>query len=52
LAQSIAEVELQIIQVDKDARSKVGEALSDIRAKIAELSEPIAAEDPLKHINI
>lgn len=49
----ISEVELQIIQVDDDARSKVAEELSDIRAKIAELSErKIAAEDLLKHIDI
>ena len=31
----IAEVELQIIQVDQDLRSKVAEELSDVRAKIA-----------------
>jgi HlyD family secretion protein len=49
----IAEIELQIIQVDQDARSKVAEELSDVRAKIAELSErKIAAEDQLKHIDI
>jgi HlyD family secretion protein len=49
----IAEVELQIIQVDQDARSKVAEELSDVHAKISELSErKIAAEDQLKHIDI
>ena len=49
----ISEVNLQIIQVDDDARSKVAEELSDIRAKIAELSErEIAAEDQLKRIDI
>ena len=49
----IAEVELQIIQVDQDLRSKVAEELSDVRAKISELSErKIAAEDQLKHIDI
>lgn len=49
----IAEVELQIIQVDQDARSKVAEELSEVRAKISELSErKIAAEDQLKHIDI
>jgi HlyD family secretion protein len=49
----IAEVELQIIQVDDDARSKVAEELSEVRAKIAELSErKIAAEDQLKRIDI
>jgi HlyD family secretion protein len=49
----IAEIELEIIQVDQDARSKAAEELSDVRAKIAELSErKIAAEDQLKHIEI
>jgi membrane fusion protein, type I secretion system len=49
----IAEVELQIIQVDQDLRSKVAEELSDVRTKIAELSErKIAAEDELRHVDI
>jgi HlyD family secretion protein len=49
----IAEVELQIIQVDEDARSEVAEELSNVRAKIAELSErKIAAEDQLRRIDI
>jgi HlyD family secretion protein len=49
----ITETELQIIQVDEDARSKVAEELSDVRAKTSELSErKIAAEDQLKHIDI
>jgi HlyD family secretion protein len=49
----IAEVELQIIQIDQDARSKAAEELSEVRAKIAELSErKIAAEDQLNHIDI
>ena len=49
----VAEVKLQVIQIDQDARSKVAEELSDVRAKIAELSErKIAAEDQLKHIDI
>lgn len=49
----ITEVELQIIQVDQDARSKAAEELSDARAKISEMSErKIAAEDQLKHIDI
>ncbi len=49
----IAEVQLQIIQVDDDARSKVAEELSDVRAKIAELSErKIAAEDQLRRVDI
>jgi len=49
----ITETELQIIQVDEGARSKVAEELSGVRAKISELSErKIAAEDQLKHIDI
>jgi HlyD family secretion protein len=49
----IAEVELNIIQVDQDLRSKVAEEISNVRAKIAELSErKIAAEDQLKHVDI
>ena len=52
-AGKISEVELQIIQVDEDARSKAAEELSDARAKISETSErKIAAEDQLKHIDI
>jgi HlyD family secretion protein len=47
------EIELQIIQVDQDVRSKAAQELSDVRAKISELSErKIAAEDQLKHIDI
>jgi HlyD family secretion protein len=49
----ISEVELQIIQVDEDARSKVAEELSDVRGKISEFSErKVAAEDLLKHIEV
>ena len=52
-AGKISEVELQIIQVDEDARSKAAEELSDVRGKISETSErKIAAEDQLKHIDI
>jgi HlyD family secretion protein len=52
-AGKISEVELQIIQVDEDARSKAAEELSEARAKISETSErKIAAEDQLKHIDI
>ena len=52
-AGKISEVELQIIQVDEDARSKAAEELSDARAKISETSErKIAADDQLKHIDI
>lgn len=49
----IAEVELQIIQVDEDMRSEVAQELSEGRAKLAELSErKVAAEDELKRIDI
>jgi len=49
----ITETELQVIQVDEDARSKVAEELSNVRAKISELSErKIGAEDQLKHVDI
>jgi HlyD family secretion protein len=49
----ISEVELQIVQIDEDARSKVAEELSEVRGKIAELSEKkIAAEDLLRRIDI
>lgn len=49
----IAEVELQIIQVDQNLRSEVARELSDVRSKIAELSErKVAAEDELKRIDI
>jgi HlyD family secretion protein len=52
-AGKIAEVELNIIQVDQDLRSKVAEEISSVRAKIAELSErKVAAEDELKHVDI
>jgi HlyD family secretion protein len=49
----IAEVELQIIQVDQDFRSKVAEELSEVRTKISELAErKIAAEDQLRRVDI
>jgi HlyD family secretion protein len=52
-AGKISEVELQVIQVDDDARSKGAEELSNVRAKISELDErKIAADDLLKHIDI
>ena len=42
-------MELQIVQIDEDARSEVAEELSEVRGKIAELSEKkIAAEDLLQ----
>jgi membrane fusion protein, type I secretion system len=49
----IAEIELQIIQVDQELRSEVGKELIDVRSKISELIErKVAAEDQLKRIDI
>ncbi len=49
----IAEIELQILQIDQDMRTEVGKDLADIRAKTAELVErKVAAEDQLKRIDI
>lgn len=49
----IAEIELQILQVDQDMRSEVGRELAEIRGKISEYSERrIAAEDQLKRVDI
>jgi HlyD family secretion protein len=49
----IAEIELQIIQVDQDLRSQVAEELSEVRAKLTEFRERrVAAEDQLKRVDI
>jgi HlyD family secretion protein len=49
----IAEMELQIIQLDKDQQSQDGKDLADIRAKTSELVErEIAAKDQLNRIDI
>ena len=49
----IAEIELQVIQIDQDLRSEVAKELSEIRGKTAELVErQVAAEDQLKRIDI
>jgi len=49
----IAEVELQIIQVDQDLRREVAEELGQVRTKIGELRErKIAAEDQLKRVEL
>jgi HlyD family secretion protein len=49
----VAEIELQIIQVDQDLRSEVGKDLVEVRSKISELVErKVAAEDQLKRIDI
>jgi len=49
----IAEIELQILQVDQDMRAEVGKDLAEIRAKSAELVEKkVAAEDLLRRVDI
>jgi len=49
----IAEIKLQIIQVDQDLRSEVGKDLVDTRSKISELAErKTAAVDQLDRIDI
>jgi len=49
----IAEIELQIVQVDRDLASEVARELRDGDAKIAELLErKVVAEDQLKRIDI
>jgi HlyD family secretion protein len=49
----IAEIELQIIQIDQDLRAEVMKELREVTAKEAELVERrIAAEDQLRHIDI
>jgi HlyD family secretion protein len=49
----ISEIELQIIQIDRDLASEVASELRDVEAKIAELVERrVGAEDQLKRIDI
>jgi membrane fusion protein, type I secretion system len=49
----IAEIELQIIQVDQDLRTEVGKDLIETRSKISELAErKTAAVDQLNRIDI
>jgi HlyD family secretion protein len=49
----IAEIKLQIIQVDQDMRTEVGKDLAEIRAKSAELVEKrVAAEDQFKRVDL
>ena len=49
----IAEIKLQIIQIDQALRSEVGRELSDVRARISELVErKVAAEDQLKRVEL
>jgi len=49
----ISELELQIIQVDRDLASEVGKELREVDAKIGEFVErKVAAEDQLKRVDI
>jgi HlyD family secretion protein len=49
----IAEIELQVIQVDQDLRSEVGKDLIETRSKLSELAErKTAAVDQLNRIDI
>ena len=49
----MAEIELQILQVDQDMRTEVGKDLAEIRARTAEMIErKVAAEDQLKRVDI
>jgi HlyD family secretion protein len=49
----IAEIKLQILQIDQDMRTEVGKDLADIRGKISELVEKrVAAQDQLERIDI
>ena len=49
----IAEIELQIIQIDQDLRTEVGKDLIETRSKLSELAErKIAAVDQLNRIDI
>lgn len=49
----IAEIELQVIQIDQDLRTEVGKDLIETRSKLSELAErKIAAVDLLNRIDI
>ena len=49
----LGEIELQILQIDRDATSEVGDQLREIEAKIGELTErKVAAEAEMKRIII
>jgi HlyD family secretion protein len=49
----IAEIEMQIIQIDQDLRSEVGKDLIETRGKLSELAQrKIAAADELNRIDI
>jgi HlyD family secretion protein len=49
----IAEIELQILQIDQDLRTEVGTQLREAQARSVELGErKVAAQDMLDHIDI
>ena len=49
----IAEIQLQIMQIDQDMRTEVGRDLGDIRARTSELVEKkVAAQDHLQRVDI
>lgn len=49
----IAEISLQVIQLDQDLRTEVTKELREVQAKMAELSERrIAAQDQLRRIDV
>jgi len=49
----MAEIELQILQIDQDMRTEVGKDLAEIRARTAEMVErKVSAEDQLKRVDI
>ena len=49
----IAEIELQILQIDQDLRAEVGKELATIRADMAEtIEKKVAAEDVLARVDI
>lgn len=49
----IAEIELQILQIDQDLRTEIVKELREIQAKQAELTERrVAAEDQLRRVDI
>ncbi|RUU03662.1 HlyD family type I secretion periplasmic adaptor subunit, partial [Mesorhizobium sp. USDA-HM6] len=50
---AVAEVQLQVLQLDKEFSSQTGSELRDVEAKIAEFEEKkVAAEDQLSRIDI
>ena len=49
----MAEIELQLLQLDQDLRTETQKELGEIRAKVAELTERrTAAEDQVRRVEI